>query len=101
MTNLYKIIIFIHIFREKTWRLPFILTVDGKTVNPPALNTTEFEAMLNFTSTNGKSYKLKTGRHTIEATHIFSFNLNHKVSTTDHDKMKDAVITAWCTEHPG
>ncbi|XP_063416774.1 uncharacterized protein LOC134699009 [Mytilus trossulus] len=86
---------------EKTWRLPFILTVDGKTVNPPALNTTEFEAMLNFTSTNGKSYKLKTGRHTIDATHIFSFNLNHKVSTTDHDKMKGAVITAWCTEHPG
>lgn len=78
------------------------MKVDGKTVNPPALNTTEFESLLNFTAVNGESYRLVGGgRHTIDAKHIFSFNLNHKVSTTDFEQMKTAVVTAWCTEHPG
>lgn len=71
-------------------------------MNPPALNKTEFESLLNFTAVNGESYKLVGGgRHTIDAKHVFSFNLNHKVSTTDHEQIKTAVVTAWCTEHPG
>ena len=70
-------------------------------MNPSSLNTTTFESLLNFTTTSGQSYHLISSKHTIESSHVFSVNVNHKVATTDYEKMKEAIINAWCTEHPG
>ena len=88
-------------FRKKTWRVPFILTVDGKITDPPALNKTNFESTLNFTAVNGQSYHLISDKGKVEGSKVFSANINHKVPETDYEKMKEAIIIAWCTEHPG
>lgn len=95
----------IHVFpsvcRSSAWQLPFIVKVNSSVVTPPAINSTTFQATFNTTTSWKQHFTVVHPDEVTDKHKIFSVYLNHKVSETAKEDIKNAIIATYIQQHPG